>query len=132
MNLFTVLENYAEEIGGTFTNYDNEKGVVVVPLKNNRYQTVLASTEKSAASGKVRVRFTSKVSDTADHADAKDLLMQNSGLDYSRFMIEDGQLKVAATCLADASFAEEVKHMLQEVAQLADIYELKITGKDVN
>jgi hypothetical protein len=132
MDIFTVIKNYAEEIGGTFTNYDNEKGVVVVPLKDNRYQTVLAITEKSNASGKLRLHFTSKVSDSADQADAKDLLVKNSSLDYSKFMIDGDQLKVAASCLVDSSFEDEIKYMLQEVAQLADNYELKITGKDIH
>jgi hypothetical protein len=131
MDLFTVIRNYADHIGGTFTDYDHEKGIVVVPLKESRFQTVLAATDKSKVSGRKRVFFTSKVSDSTDGFDAKDLLTQNGNFDYSKFIIEDGQLKVVASCLVDSTTEDEVKFMLQEVAQLADQYEFRLTGKDV-
>lgn len=131
MDLFNVIRNYSEQIGGTFTDYDHEKCIVIVPLKDNRFQTVLAVTGKSKVSGKSRVYFTSKVSDSADNLNAKDLLVQNANFDYSKFIIDDGQLKVEASCLVDSASEDEIKFMIQEVAQLADQYELRLTGKDI-
>ena len=132
MNLFGAIKQYAEQIGGTFTDYDHTKAIVVVPLNNGRFQTVLATIETSKTSGKQRAVFTSKVGDLNPDVDAKDLLLQHSNFDYSKFILEDGRLKVVASCLAESTTEEEVKFMVQEVAQLADHYELKLTGKDIH
>lgn len=132
MNLIATIKNYADQIGGTFTEYDEVKCIIVVPLKDNRFQTVLALTEKSKVSGKTRAVFVSKVSDTVNGIDTHELLKAHGNFDYSRFIIEDGNLKVEASCLADAASEDEVKFMVQEVAQLADQYEYKLTGKDIH
>jgi hypothetical protein len=91
----------------------------------------LAVNEKSKVSGKPRLYFSSKVSELSDAINPKDLLIQNGNFDYSKFIIEDGQLKVEASCLSDSVTEEEIRFMIQEVAQLADQFELRFTGKDV-
>jgi len=132
MNLSTIIKQYAEQIGGTFTEYDQEKSIVIVPLKDNRFQTVLAVLEKSRVSGKTRAVFKSKVCELTSNINTTDLLSQHAHFDYSKFTNEDNQLKVEASCLIDAASEEELKSMLQEVAQLADHYELQLTGKDIH
>jgi hypothetical protein len=132
MNLFNAIKDYADQIGGTFTDYDHSKAIIVVPLNNGRFQTVLATLEKSKISGKQRAVFTSKIGEFNSTTDAKDLLVQNGNFDYSRFILEDGQLKVEASCLSESATDDEVKFMVQEVAQLADHYEMKFTGKDIH
>jgi hypothetical protein len=132
MNFATVLEKYADQIGGTFTSYDSEKCIIVVPLKDSRYQTVLAATEKSKVSGKQRLYFSSKISELTDKVNLRDLLTQSALFDYSKFILQDGDLKVEASCLADSVTDDEIRYMVQEVAQLADQYELRLTGQDVN
>lgn len=132
MNLTATIKKYADQIGGTFTEYDELKCIIVVPLKESRFQTVLAYTEKSKVSGKTRAVLISKVSDTVNGVDTHELLKVHANFDFSKFIIEDGQLKVVATCLADSASEEEIKFMVQEVAQLADQYEYKLTGKDIH
>ncbi|MBX2969556.1 MAG: hypothetical protein KF803_09285 [Cyclobacteriaceae bacterium] len=132
MNLTSTIKNYADQIGGTFTEYDELKCIIVVPLKESRFQTVLAYTEKSKVSGKTRAVLISKVSDTINGVDTHELLKVHANFDFSKFIVEDGQLKVVATCLADSASEEEIKFMVQEVAQLADQYEYKLTGKDIH
>ncbi len=132
MNFATVLEKYADQIGGTFTSYDSEKCIIVVPLKDSRYQTVLAATEKSKVSGKQRLYFSSKISELTDKVNLRDLLTQSALFDYSKFILQDGDLKVEASCLADSVTDDEIRYMVQEVAQLADQYELRLTSQDVN
>lgn len=133
MNLLQSIKQYAETIGGTFTDYDHTKAIVVVPLNNGRFQTVLAVVEKSKTSGKQRAVFTSKVGEyNAASMEAYDLLVQNGHFDYCKFIIEEGQLKVVASSLVDTATEEEIRNMIQEVAQLADHYELKFTGKDIH
>lgn len=130
MNFFTSVKEYAEHIGGQFTDYDTTRSVVVVPLQN-RFQTVLAMTQKSPVSGKEQALLSSKVCEFTQTIDLKVLLEQNGHFDYSKFVLEDGFLKVEASCLAATATKEQIREMIQEVAQLADHYELKLTGKDV-
>lgn len=132
MDLTSTIKKYADQIGGTFTEYDEHKCIIVVPLKDNRFQTVLAYTEKSKVSSKTRAVLSSKVSDSVNGVDTQELLKVQANFDYSKFIVEDGTLKVEASCLADAVSEEEIKFMVQEVAQLADQYEYKLTGKDIH
>ena len=126
------VQQFAEHIGGQFTDYDHTKSVIVVPTAGSRYQTVVASTQKSPVSGREQAMFTSKVCDFNSTLDLKILLEQNANFDYSKFILEDGFLKVEASCLADTATEDQVKEMIQEVAQLADHYELKLTGQDIH
>lgn len=128
----TYVEQYANQIGGQYTDYDHTKSVVVVPINGSRFQTVLALTQTSAVSKRDRAIFTSKVCSISSALDLRNLLEQNANFDYSRFVLEDGYLKVQASCLASNATEDQVKEMIQEVAQLADHYEFKLTGKDIH
>lgn len=126
------LEQYAEQVGGQFTDYDNSKAVVVIPINGSRYQTVLAVKQISRVSGRDQATFTSKVCEFKNTLDLKALLEQNADFDYSKFVLEEGYLKVEASCLASSASEDQVKEMVQEVAKLADMYEMKLTGKDIH
>ena len=132
MNLITTVKQYADQIGGQFTDYDHTKSVIVVPLDASRFQTVLAISQKSPVSGKDQAIFTSKVCQYNTNIDLKMLLEQNGSFDYSKFVLEDGYLKVEASCLSSSTSEAQVKEMIQEVARLADHYEYKLTGEDVH
>jgi len=77
MNVINTVKQYADQIGGQFTDYDHEKSVIVVPLNSSRFQTVLAITQKSPASGKDQAIFTSKVCEFNTGIDLKMLMEQN-------------------------------------------------------
>jgi hypothetical protein len=130
MQFLNYVRKYADKIGGQYTDYDSTRSVIVVPL-DTRFQTVLASTQKSPVSGKDQAMFSSKICEFVSTIDLKLLLEQNGNFDYSRFVLEDGYLKVEASCLAASATEDQVCEMVQEVAQLADHYELKFTGKDI-
>lgn len=132
MKLMNYVQEYAEQIGGQYTDYDHNKSVLVVPIDGSRFQTVLAMTQTSAVSGRDQATFTSKVCEYTTKLDLKLLMEQNGRFDYSKFVLDDGFLKVEASCLTSSVSEEQVKEMIQEVAQLADHYELKLTGKDVH
>jgi len=132
MNLMNIVQQSAEQIGGEYTDYDHTRSVVVVPINGTRYQTVLAVSQTSAVSGRNQATFTSKVCEYNTKLDLKLLMEQNSRFDYSKFVLDDGFLKVEASCLASSVSQEQVTEMIQEVAQLADHYELKLTGRDVH
>jgi len=132
MNFMNYVQQYAEQIGGQFTDYDHTKSVVVVPITGSRFQTVLAITQTSAVSGRDQALFTSKVCEFSSGLDLKNLLEQNGSFDYSKFVLEEGFLKIEASCLASSVSQDQIKEMIQEVAQLADHYEFKLTGKDIH
>jgi hypothetical protein len=132
MNLINTVKAYADQIGGQFTDYDQSKSVIVVPLDKSRYQTVLAVSQKSPVSGREQTVFTSKVCEFTTSLDLKMLMEQNASFDYSKFVVEDGFLKVEASCLEASTTETQVKEMIQEVAQLADHYEYKLTGQDIH
>jgi hypothetical protein len=132
MDIMSYLQQYAEQIGGQFTDYDNRKSVVVIPINESRFQTVLAVTQTSPVSGKDQAIFTSKVCAFSSNLDLKALLERNADFDYSKFVLEEGYLKVEASCLTSIASQDQVREMIQEVAKLADQYELKLTGRDIH
>ena len=132
MNIMNYVQQYAEQIGGQFTDYDHTKSVIVVLTSGNRFQTVVTLTQMSPVSGREQAVFTSKVCEFNVGLDLKTLLEQNANFDYSKFVLADGFLKVEASCLADWASNDQIKEMIQEVAQLADHYELKLTGQDIH
>lgn len=132
MNISAFAKQYAAQIDGQFTEYDHSKSIIVVPLSDGRFQTVILSTENSKRSGKQRAVLSSKVCEFNAAIDFKMLLEKSAAFDYSKFVLDEGFLKVEASCPAEGASEEEVKHMIQEVAVQADVYELKLTGKDIN
>lgn len=132
MNIAAFAKQYANQIDGQFTEYDHSKSIIVVPLADGRFQTVILSLEKSKRSGKQRAVLSSKVCEYPANIDFKSLLEKSAAFDYSKFILDGGFLKVEASCPTDGASEEEVKHMIQEVAIQADAYELKLTGKDIN
>ena len=132
MDITFTLKEYADQIGGQYTDYDHVKSVIVVPLDKSRFQTVLATTQKSQVSGRDQAVFTSKVCEYKHGIDLKMLMEQNATFDYSKFVLEDGFVKVEASCLTSTVSESQVKEMIQEVAQLADQYEFKLTGADIH
>lgn len=132
MDITFTIKQYADQIGGQYTDYDHVKSVIVVPLDKSRFQTVLATTQKSLVSGRDQAVFTSKVCEYKTGIDLKMLMEQNASFDYSKFVLEDGYVKVEASCLTSTASEVQVKEMIQEVAQLADHYEYKLTGQDLH
>jgi hypothetical protein len=64
--------------------------------------------------------------------DLKALLEENQHSDYSRFILQEGFVKVVSTNFIDLVTEDEVRGMVEEVAYLADEYERKLTGKDIH
>jgi hypothetical protein len=101
-------------------------------LTSSRFQTVLVVTRKSTTSGKEQLVFTSKVCEYDSSINPKELLEENFTFDYSKFILDDGYLKIEASCIPSSAQEEQLKEMIQEVASLADQFELKFTGQDIH
>jgi hypothetical protein len=46
MDLTAIMKNYAEQIGGQFTQYDSLQSIVIMPVSGGRFQTVLGTIKK--------------------------------------------------------------------------------------
>ncbi|MEO9802328.1 MAG: hypothetical protein ABJF04_03725 [Reichenbachiella sp.] len=127
MELNNFMKSYAEEIKGNFSQYDDQRFVIVVPLDEERQQAVVGEidTENNLIS------ISSKVCVAEDSIQFKELLEENHKSTFSKFTIVNGFLKVESRSPADIVSDELLKRSIQEVAQLADKWEMNITGQDI-
>lgn len=129
LNVF--MSEYADEIDGQYSEYNQEKSVIIVPLDENRFQAVLGAI-KSNQNGVKAFKFTSKVCEFNDNIDLKELMKKNHNFTYSKFVIVEDIVKVEASTKMDNANQEQLKEMIIEVASAADEWEYKLTGLDVN
>jgi hypothetical protein len=131
MDLRAFMRRYTDEIGGGYNEYSSEFMIAIIPVSGGRAQTVLAEVRTNELYNRKLITFTSKVCPAQNEIDYRSLLAQTSFLNYSRFVIVENYLQVQAVAPYDSIGEAEVKEMLQEVANVADQFELKITGADV-
>lgn len=134
MNLIVYMQNLSEEIKGRFLEYDHTKSVIVVPLKDGRYQAV-QGTVKTLDDGHTRtITFTSKVCSYNKTRDLSLFLFENKNLYYSKFTVDNDLIKVEASVFVEFLNNENrnfLKQMIIEVAETADAWEGKLTGVDI-
>lgn len=127
MKLNDFMRSYASEINGNYSEYDNQRSVIIVPLGEDRFQAVIGEiTDKED-----RINISSKVCEAHDEVDYKELLIANHNTSYGKFTISNGFLKVETSLLVKETDDEALKNIILEVAELADHWELKLTGKDI-
>jgi len=131
MDLRAFMRRYAEEIGGEYNEYAPEFVIIIVPVSGGRAQTVLGEVRTNELYNRKLITFSSKVCPAHPDMDYKSLLTQTSFLNYSRFVIIENYLQVQAVAPYDNIGESAVREMLQEVANVADQFELKLTGADV-
>ncbi len=131
-NFNEFMEKFADEIGGQFSEYDQSKSVIIVPLDENRFQAVLGVMKFNDKFKKLGVEFSSKVCPYSDDIDCKQLVLENAKTCYAKFVIVDDFVKVEGSTFVESVKIEALKEIIREVAQLADEWELKFTGLDVN
>ncbi len=132
MNISAFAKQYASQIDGQFTEYDNAKSIIVVPLSDGRFQTVILTTTTSKRSGKQRALLSSKVCEYHPGIELKALLEKSAAFDYSKVVLDEGFLKIESSFPTEGAQEDEVKHTIQEVAIQADAYEFLLTGKDIH
>jgi ATP-dependent protease Clp ATPase subunit len=131
MDLTTIMKNYADQIGGQFTQYDPAQSIIIIPVSGGRFQTVLGTIKKNDLYNRQLITFNSKVCASSTNIDYKMLLEQTAFFNYCRFVINQNYLQVEAVASLDNLTEETIKEMLQEAANLADQYEMKLTGSDI-
>ena len=132
MDLSALMKKYAEEIGGQFTEYDPTQTIIIVPVSGGRFQTVLGTVTQNDLYNRKLISLNSKVSAIKPDIDFKMLLEQTAFFNYCRFVIKENHLQVEAVASLIGISEDTIKEMVQEVANLADQFELKLTGMDIN
>ena len=131
-NFSELMEKIAEDIGGQFSEYDKYKSVIIVPLEENRYQAVVGVLKYNDKMNKTRLEFSSKVCQLSESVDLKELLMENAKTCYARFVIVDDYVRVEGSTFIESVTENGIKEIIDEVANMADAWELKLTGMDVH
>jgi hypothetical protein len=131
MDLSAILKKYAAETGAQYTEYDQSQSIIIAPVSGGRFQTVMGLITENALYKRKLISLTSKVTAIKPDIDYKMLLEQTSFFNYCRFVIRDNYLQVEAIASLVGISEETVKEMVQEVANLADQFEMKLTGADI-
>lgn len=132
MDLSAFMKKYADQINGQYIEYNKTLSVIIIPVAGNRFQTVMGNIKQSSLYNRKVITFTSKVCPVQDSLDFKMLLEQTAFFNYCRFMISENYLQIEAVSSLDGTSEDDIKEMLQEVANLADQYEMKLTGADIH
>ncbi len=132
MDLTAFMKKYADQIGGQFTEYDSDHSIIIVPVSGNRFQTVIGTIKKNELYNRSLVTLNSKVCAVNSRLDYKMLLEQSAFFNYCRFVISENYLQVESVTALDTISEGTIIEMLQEVANLADQYELKLTDSDIH
>ncbi|HYG38033.1 MAG TPA: hypothetical protein VD908_05410 [Cytophagales bacterium] len=126
----SIVDNIAEELGGSSTPYDGNRSVLIIPIGPHRFQRVMCSIGYKD-DNKV-LYLESKVCEFNKGLNFKGLLMQNAELCSAKFLIKNNYVLVGASAILDSLSKEQMKHMVLEVAHAADKWEYELTGVDIN
>jgi len=132
MDLSAVMKKYADQIGGQFTEYDQAQSIIIMPVSGGRFQTVLGKVTQNDLYNRKLISLHSKICNIKPDIDYRMLLEQTAYFNYCRFVVKDGYLQVEAVASLVGISEETIKEMVQEVANLADQFELKLTGVDIH
>lgn len=132
MNLNAFMQKYATEIGGQYAEYDSKTSIIIVPLADERFQTVVGKIRHSVRYNCLGIEFLSKVCEATSVMDLKQLLEENANLNHAKFSIAESFIHVEASSFVESATEEILKEIIQEVANVADEYEFKLTGQDVH
>jgi hypothetical protein len=132
MDLSAVMKKYADQIGGQFTEYDHAQSIIIMPVSGGRYQTVLGTVTQNDLYNRKLISLHSKICAPKPDIDYRMLLEQTAYFNYCRFVVKDNYLQVEAVASMTGITEETIKEMVQEVANLADQFEMKLTGADIH
>ncbi len=132
MDVRKLMEELASEVNGQYSEYDNNRSVVIVPLEGGRFQSVRGGKIDNKKYGKSVIQILSRVCRTNEKIDYNSVLAHNEDLVTSKFVVLGDFLMVETALFDDTVTPPKLKEMIMETAKLADQWELAITGKDVN
>ena len=126
------MQQIADDMGAQFSEYDDKKSVIVVPLKDGRFQTVMGVLKHHEKYDREIIQFTTKVCDTSQFIHFAHILSRSADFIHTKFVVLEGFLRVEAASYLDNISDGLLKEMIQEVAEIGDEWELEITGQDIH
>ncbi len=132
MDFKAFSQKLADKIGGDYQEYDDNHSIFIVPLEDSRFQTVIARIVEHEKYGRKIVQVSSKVCSTEEQIDYAAVLEASKDFIHTNFIVEDGYLKIDTSIYMDYADEALIEDMVKEVAETADEWENKITGKDIN
>lgn len=126
------MQEFAREINGQFSEYDQKKSVIIVPLGEKRFQTILGFVRTNQKNLRDEIVFSSKVCTLRPGLNLEEVLRLNTHFCYARFSILGTNLITEASVALNVATEPLMKDIILEVAGIADEWELKITGLDVH
>jgi hypothetical protein len=130
MDVVDFLRNYAKEIGGQFSEYDSNKSIIVVPLDQGRFQTVIGSMIEE--NQRTTLEISSRICRYKQSIKLEELLIENANLVYSKFVILDDYLNMTASIGLKSVSPEVLREIVREVSEVADYWEQRLAGVDVH
>lgn len=131
MDIAKTLQKIAEELGGSFTEYSENNLIITLPTSEGRFQGI--TTYILEHDSKKVLEIASRVCDeNQEGIDYKKLLKMNQDLTYSKIVIFDGYIQLAAEVLLEHVNEVILKDIVEEIGYTADKIELEVTGKDVH
>ena len=131
MDIAKSLQKIADELGGSFTEYSDNNLIVTVPTNDGRFQGI--TTYILEHEGKKVLEIASRVCDAdMPGINYRQLLVMNQELTYSKIVIFDDYIQLAAEVLIDHINEVLLKDIVEEVGHTADKIEFELTGKDVH
>lgn len=131
MDFKKFCKKYADEINGEYREYDDSQSVIIVPL-GDRFQTITGHITHNSEYDREVVQLKTKVCSLAEKIPFDQILTESASYPYSKFIAEDGFLKVEAINFLVNLNEQMIKEMFMEIAKHADDWEFKITGKDIH
>jgi len=131
MDLNAIMKKFAEDSGGQYTQYDQSQSIIILPVSGGRFQTITGVITENELYKRKQISLSSKISAIKPDINYKSLLEQTAFFSYSRFSVKENYLQVEAVAPLGHVSEETLREMIQEVANLADQYELKLTGWDI-
>ena len=131
MDAVEFLRDYAKQIGGQFSEYDSNKSIIVVPLDQGRFQTVIGRITE-VHQKPAMLEISSKICQYKESMKLEELLIENANLVYSKFVILDGYLNMIANIGLKSASPEVLKEIVSEVSEVADHWEQRLAGVDVH
>ena len=132
MDFKKFCKKYAKEIDGEFRDYDDTQSIIIVPLPDGRFQTVTGHVTHNDEYDREVVQLKTKVCHLSENIPYNEILSESASYPYSKFIVEDGFLKVESIAFLINLKESMIKEMFMEIANHADDWEFRITGQDIH
>lgn len=127
-----TIRSITEELNGSCLDYSENNIIATLPLEEGRYQNIVTYLiEKD--NGLRTIEFASKVCDAnTPGIDFRRCLTINSELIYSKMIIQDDYIQLAASLFVEHATRDIIRDIILEIAQRADDLEKEFVGVDIH